>query len=107
MVTYHNEKLYIDSKKSYADKARAVDEIIEALLALAITEAANDGVQSYSLNDGQVIINSTKRGSQSIMNSINAFEKLKQYYVLKANGSRMTRLVDSKNFTGGGNGRFR
>lgn len=106
MVIYDNEGLYIDSKTSNAAKADACNQIISALLALAATEAANDGVTEYSLNDGQVQIRTVRRGVDGIMNSIKSFENLKTYYMNKANG-RMIRLVDSKNFTGNRNGRFR
>ncbi len=104
MVTYDNEGLYIDSKTSNAAKAKACSQIISALLTLAATEAASDGVSKYTLNDGQVVITAEKRGVNSIMASIKGFENLRKYYIAQVNG-RMTRLVDSKNFTG--NGRFR
>jgi hypothetical protein len=100
MVTYDNEGLYIESVSGYAAKAMAVDAIINSLLTLAATEAGQNGVSEYSLNDGQVQIKTVRRGSTAIMQSIKEFEKLKQYYIEKASGTRMTRLVDSKNFIG-------
>jgi hypothetical protein len=100
MVTYDNEGLYIESVSGYAAKAMAVDAIINSLLTLAATEAGQNGVSEYSLNDGQVQIKTVRRGSAAIMQSIEKYEKLKQYYIEKASGTRMTRLVDSKNFIG-------
>jgi hypothetical protein len=100
MVSYNNERLYIESAEGYAAKALAVDAIINALLLLAATEAGQNGVSEYSLNDGQVQIRAAKRGSSAIMASIADYEKLKQYYITKSKGGRMTRLVDSRNFIG-------
>jgi hypothetical protein len=107
MVTYDSEGFYIASKRSAREKVIAIDAIIDALLLQAANEATSEGVTSYSLNDGQVQIATTRRGAESIMKSIQAFEKLRTYYEIRANGSRMTRLVDSKNFIGRHNGRFR
>ncbi len=100
VITFNDEGLYIESKKTYAEKALAVDQIIEALLVLAATEAGSEGVTEYSLNDGQVQIRTVKRGVNAIMQSIQSFEKLKQYYIVKSRGTRMTRLVDGKSFVG-------
>lgn len=100
IISFNNEGLYIESKKTYAEKALAIDSIIEALLILAANEAGSDGVTEYSLNDGQVQIKTVKRGVNAIMQSIASFEKLKQYYIVKSRGTRMTRLVDGKTFVG-------
>ncbi len=103
MVTYDSEGIYIDSKATTAGKLLAVKSIISALLTLAASEASNDGVSKYTLNDGQVIIITERRGMTSIMDSIKKFETLQVYYENKLNGSRV-RLVPSRNFTGPRNG---
>lgn len=98
------EKVYFDSADIYVDSAadnRAkivrIDAIITALETSALKAAAKNAIQEYTLNDGQTTIRTAYRNTDEILNSIAAFERLKQMYVNRLNG-RMMRLVDGKNF---------
>jgi hypothetical protein len=104
MVVYERADIYIQSCTTLKDKITAIDNIIDALFATALKAAAGDNISQYMLNDGQTIINATYKGVHQIQASIAVFERLRQMYINRLNG-RVIRLVDSKNFTGGFNGR--
>lgn len=94
-VYYDAADIYIEGATGLKDKITRIDAVIDALLTNALKAASNDNISEYSLNDGQTIIRTTYRGSESVMKSIRAFEGLKQIYVNRLNG-RMVRLVDGK-----------
>ena len=104
-VVFDSAAIFIQTATCLKDKIAKMDAIIEALEATALTAAANDNIEEYQLNDGQVVIKTAYRSVEAIFKSIWAFEKLRQIYVNKLNG-RMIRLVDGKNFTGNRNGRL-
>ena len=104
-VTYDSAAIFIQTATCLKDKIAKMDAIIEALEATALTAAANDNIEEYQLNDGQIVIKTIYRGVDAIFKSIWAFEKLRQQYVNRLNG-RMVRLVDRKNFPGNRNGRL-
>ncbi len=96
-VYYDSEGLFIASCSGTRAKIAAIDAIIDALLLAAANAAASDNIQEYSLNDGQTIIRSLKRGTEGIFKSIEAFRRLRKSYEQELTG-RMVRLVDEKNF---------
>jgi hypothetical protein len=98
MVVYDSAAIYIDSCASNEAKIAAIDNIINTLMTTAATAAADQNITEYTLNDGQTQIKASYRSVDSIFNSINSFEKLKQMYINRLNG-RVVRLVDGKNFT--------
>ena len=102
-VYYDSAALYIEGSTSLCDKIGRIDTIIDALLTNALVAAEKDNIEEYSLNDGQTIIKTTYRGTESVMKSIKAFETLKQVYVNRLDG-RVSRLVDSKSIGGTGYG---
>ena len=104
MVTYDSADKYIQTATTLQEKIAKIDNIITALEDTALKAAANDNITEYSLNDGQTIIRTVYKGADAVLRSIEAFERIKQTYVNRLNG-RVVRLVDSKNFTGGRNGR--
>lgn len=104
MVTYDSANIYIQCATTLEGKIARIDAIITALEDTALKAAANDNISEYSLNDGQTIIRTVYKGADAVLNSIMAFEKIKQMYVNRLNG-RVFRLVDGKNFTGRRNGR--
>jgi hypothetical protein len=104
MVYYDSADIYIQSCTTIREKIARIDAIITALENTALKAAANDNITEYSLNDGQTIIRTVYKGADAVLNSIAAFEKIRQMYINRLNG-RVMRLVDGKNFTGRGNGR--
>jgi hypothetical protein len=104
MVYYDSASKYIDCASDLRDKITRIETIISALEDTALKAAANDNITEYSLNDGQTIIRTVYKGADAVLNSIMAFEKIRQMYINRLNG-RVMRLVDSKNFTGRRNGR--
>lgn len=105
MVIYESIEKYLETCSTLRDRITAIDAVIEALLLTAAKAAATDNITEYWLNDGQTMIKTMYKGTDKIYASIKSFETLRNYYQIKLNGGRMTRLVDSKNFTG--NGSFR
>lgn len=103
MIVFKSAAEYIGTKCENEDKAAACEQIIQALMLTAATAAASDQIQEYWLNDGQTQIKAIYRGAKSIFQAIKDFETLKTMYLNRAAG-RMTRLMDSSNFTGRNNG---
>lgn len=99
MIEFSNSGLYIESQTSIEAKIVAIDAIITSLLSAAASSAGTSHLSEYSLNDGQVLIKSSLRGSTAIMQAIKDFEALKIFYMNKIN-PRVVRLVDEKNFIG-------
>lgn len=105
MIIFDSADIFIESASSLQDKIAKIDLVIDALLTNALKAAANQNISEYSLNDGQTQIKTAYKGTESVMKSIEAFEKLKTYYTIKLNGGRMTRLVDGRNFVNRNNSR--
>lgn len=97
MIIFDSSSQYINSQKSNLDKIKAIDKVIAALMDQALLAAANEGITEYSFDDGQVKIQEMYRGTEAVMRSVYAFERLKNYYQNKING-RVSRAIDSKNF---------
>jgi hypothetical protein len=104
MVTYDSAQIYIQCGSTLRDKIARMDAIIAALEDTALKAATTDDILEYQLNDGQTIIKTVYKGADAVLRSIQAFEKIRTMYVNRLNG-HVFRLVDSKNFTGRGNGR--
>jgi peptidyl-tRNA hydrolase len=97
MTVYDSAEIYLESRKDAKDKIKAIDAIIDALLLTAVKAAAGENITEYWLDDGQTKIKTIRRSSKEIEASIQAYQKLKQYYINQLNG-RVMRMVDSKNF---------
>ena len=63
----------------------------------ALESATSDNLTEYMLDDGQTKIKAVYKGTDAVINSINALERTKQLYVNRVNGRTM-RLVDGKSF---------
>jgi len=94
MVIYDSAYIYIDSATTLAEKIDKLDTIITALEDTALKAAANDDIEEYWVDDGQAKIKTTYRSAMAVINSIQAFERMRQMYINKLNG-RVSRLVDS------------
>jgi hypothetical protein len=103
MIIYDSAAIYIESKTDLLAKITAIDNIINALTTAMLTVASNGGITEYSLDDGQTKINQGYRNPQDVSRSIMAFEGIKNIYVNKLNGRRMT-MVDGHNLNRWNNG---
>lgn len=88
-VFYPSFRAYFEDATDLCDKIERLNNIIDAQLTLVATSALEDDVQSYRLNDGQTIINVTRRSAEQIMNSIRKLELVKTMYVNRLNGRGM------------------
>jgi hypothetical protein len=71
------------------EKLCAIDKIIDALFVAAAEAAGGQDLQQYSLDDGQVKISSMPRDAKSIQRSIEAYERMRHYYLNRLNGRGM------------------
>ena len=104
MVYFDSAAIFVNSSTELCDKIAKIELILDALLTNAMVAASNDNIREYSLNDGQTIIKTEYSGTDAVMKSYNAWEKIRQMYINRLNG-RMVRLVDGKsvyNFRHGG-----
>lgn len=106
MIIYDSAKIYIESKSSLIDKIKAIDSVIAALTTGMLDVAANGGISSYSLDNGQTKINQTYRDPESITRSIKAFMSIKNIYLSDLNKDRKMRMVDEHNLTRWNNGQI-
>lgn len=98
--------LYIESKCTLLEKIQAMDALMDALYAQMLLMAENGTpIQEYMLNDGETIIRTNYNSQLSIQKTIDILERRKNTFVNQYNG-RVTRGVDSKNFTGYPNNNF-
>ncbi len=104
MITYDSTDIYIQSATTLRAKIVRIDAMIVALEDTVLKAVGTGNVEDYSLDDGQVRIKTTYRNTEEVIKSISDLEKVRQMYVNRLN-KRHIRLVDTKNFTGGRNGR--
>lgn len=96
MVEYSSAGIYLSSKKTTEDRLAAIEAIIDELLLRAADAAGTAGVVSYTLNDGQSVLNGQYRSVTDMRRAIVEFEGLANMYRNRLNG-RVARNVDSKN----------
>lgn len=101
MAVFDSAYVYIECATDLQGKITRIDAIIDALMTTALKMAANDNISEYALNDGQTQIKTVYKGADAVLNSIKAFEGIRQTYINQLNG-RVIRLVDSKSFPGYG-----
>lgn len=97
MPYYENSAIYLDSATTLRDKISKMNQIISGLENLSITAAATGNFSEYSVDNGQSKIRTVYRSLSEIANAITAYEKIRQRYINKLNGSNV-RLIDGKNF---------
>lgn len=106
MVVYNSASIYISSKCDARAKIKAIDTIIDTLLATALEMAgANTAMfTEYDLDSGQSKVKCMYRSPMEIMNAVTTMQTIKEHYVNEING-RVMHLIDGKNFRPH-NGRF-
>ena len=92
-VYYPSFRAYFEDADTLEAKVTRLNTIIDAQLTLAATSGLEDDVKEYRLNDGQTIINVTRRSVEEIMNTVRKLELVRQMYINRINGRGM-RLVD-------------
>lgn len=90
-------KEYIESKPSLLAKINAIQALIDAMLINAIDAIDNSGTASYSMDDGQMKVNTFYRSVEEIQMGIWKLEKLLNLYKSRYNGS-MTVLRGRLNY---------
>lgn len=101
-VVYNDAHLYITSCTKLEERIEKIDQIIDALLDMAIKAASTGNFSAYSLNDGQTQIRTEYRNTTDVNNAIKAFQDLRDTLEVNVNNKktgRMIRLVDGSNFT--------
>jgi hypothetical protein len=74
-----------------------IDAIISFLLTNAIEAIGTGGVAKYKLNTGQTQQEVEYKTTDDVMLAVKNWERLRDYYEAKTT-SRITRLMDEKNF---------
>ncbi len=83
------ETIYIESATTLETRLTRIEAIIEALELRAVASIANEDVEEYSVDDGQIKIKTLYRGSEKIAKAIQAYEVVKQRILNKLNGRGM------------------
>ena len=94
---YKSANIYINEATDLRDKISRINNVINALLDVALKAASTENITEYQLDDGQTKIRTMYRGTKAVFEAINDFERLKQMYINRLMG-RAIRLVDSQNF---------
>ena len=79
---------FINCRTDLQSKIQAIDILIDKMF-IACTESidgAGVGIGQYSLDDGQVKINTTYRSVEQVKAGIDSLEQLKQMYVNRLRG---------------------
>lgn len=85
-VVYEKETDYIMTATTAKERIAILDAIIVALELAALEAATNDGVQGYTLDDGQVKINKQYRSVESIGKSILQFRRYREDLINQQDG---------------------
>lgn len=85
----YNETTYIESATSLEQRLQRITQIIEALELRAVESIANEDIEEYQIDDGQVKIRTVYRSSKQIERAIQAYEVIKQRILNKLNGRGM------------------
>lgn len=97
-VFYPSFRAYFEDADDLCDKVDRLGQIIDAQLTLAATSGLEDDVKEYRLNDGQTIINVTRRSVEEIMNTIRKLQLIRNAYINQINGRgmRLTNHEDTR-----------
>jgi hypothetical protein len=102
MIVYTSISQYLETADSIKAKIDRLDTIILSMMDALARGVLNGEKGGYRFEDSQVKIETEYRDQNAMVKTIEALERLKEMYRVimekNANG-RMTRLVDSKNFT--------
>lgn len=97
MVEYSSAAVYITSRQTDLDRITAIDAVIDALMAQALTMVENVDLTEYYIDTGQTKITSKFRSPDDILKAVKGYEAMKNYYMGRLNG-RMVRQLPNVNF---------
>lgn len=95
------ESEYIVSANTKKDRLTRINQIIEALELQQIASVTNSDIDSYTLNDGQIQINTRYRSPEQIAKAIEAYDKIKARLESDLEG-RIVRLGDAESIRSNG-----
>lgn len=104
MITYVQIDGNLQDPNDIQANINLIDQIILQLLNTALKAAINGDTIEYTLDTGQSKIQKTYTTPEQITKAIKAYRTLRNQYTALLT-SRVTRLVDSKNFNNGFYGR--
>lgn len=97
-IRYSSEQVYLDEAQDLKDKIARIEKIIDGLLKAAESAAANQDISSYSLDDGQTSISASYRSAEDALAAVQQWEKLKDFYKNRLNGTDVFQLKPASNF---------
>lgn len=87
-LIYYSISEYIQSRDSLKARIEAIEVLIDDMYANMTDAIGNDGTASYSLDDGQMKIQTQYRSVSDITKGINALEAQLQMYINRYNGRK-------------------
>ena len=84
-----NETLYIQEAASTFERVQRIESIINALELQMLSATANEPIQEYSLDDGQVKIRTMYRSIKGMQDGIFVLEQMKNRLINQLNGHVM------------------
>ena len=84
-----NETLYIQEAASTFERVQRIESIINALELQMLSATANEPIQEYSLDDGQVKIRTMYRSIKGMQDGIFVLEQMKNRLINQLNGHFM------------------
>jgi len=98
VIFYDSSGLVVDSRAYILARISALSTIIIALEGSALLAGGTAKFEDYKIDDGQVKFEATYSTVTDIVDAIQGFETLRQYWINKCNGHKV-QLRDVKNFT--------
>lgn len=80
------------------EKIAEIDTLISVLTTTALKSVSTGHFVEYDLDTGQSRTRIKYQSTSAVVQSLQDYENLRQFYVNKLIGTRVVRLVDSKNF---------
>lgn len=102
MPIYDSCSIYLQTATSLQEKIVKLDAVIDALFTAATEAAENQGIDEYSLDDGQTKIRTRYRNSTEVFKAIKDYETLRTMYQNRLNGRQFS-LRDRTTFLNRGN----
>lgn len=96
MATEYTERCYITCSTTTQERIARLQQVIEALENQAINAAGNADLNSYSLNDGQIIIRTDYRNPTEIADAIEVYEKILIRLINRCSNTRIFTVRDAR-----------
>ncbi len=86
MIEY-TVKEYIQSKNCLDARILAVENLIDSMLVTSIEAIDNGGTMSFTLDDGQMKVNTLYRSVKEVTEGIRGLERILQAWINRRDGS--------------------